>query len=55
MAQNEIEAHFGLGQTGNYADVEVYWPSFNIWVKYTGVQATKRLLVVAPAQKSVAY
>lgn len=48
MAQNEIEAHFGLGDSSDSVMLYVYWPSHHTFVNYTGVVPNQRLKVILP-------
>ncbi|XP_062515696.1 uncharacterized protein LOC134191133 isoform X2 [Corticium candelabrum] len=48
MAQNEIEAHFGLGNNSDGVRLYVYWPSYNTHVTYTNVLPNNQLKVVLP-------
>ena len=48
MAQNEIEAHFGLGKQQDSVTVAVYWPSTDTFLNISGVLVNKRLKVILP-------
>ena len=48
MAQNEIEAHFGLGNRPGLVVVSVYWPSSDTFVNISGVATNQRLKVILP-------
>jgi hypothetical protein len=52
MAQNEIEAHFGLGSQLDSVTVSVYWPSTDTFVNISDVLVNKRLRVILPEPES---
>ena len=51
MAQNEIEAHFGLGSRPLPVNVHVYWPALAVWMEYTNVLPNRVFVVVAPTDE----